>query len=387
MKTLKVFMGAFLVGAVIFAGCKKDEKKEATPDIKSTVPEVAATEGAYTVVWNAVDYSDCNGLVFAGNYNGWNTEVENLAAFEKIEGYTNWYKAVIVPTSEITQLEGKPCALAADGTFPSGWDHQWIGSEEKPCELVKGEATFEVEYETETKMIVPTIGGVVYVRSYQFKVNPCVDEPEYEIAFNLTLEQEVADTVKVYVVGDFVENSWSSENPFAYEMTRVDGKTFKIEGIKAKIGREYKYAANGSWDYEMVVAAPSEGDTCSAKSGNLKIADVTMNDVIYGFKNINASICPDEKPEPVEGVMYIKCEAEGWTWKQMAKAEDKEVYTFTTTLLEGFAQVGANINTAAVDDGSAWYPLETGDLVAGDKVLYTYDATVDPATLTIAKAE
>ena len=70
----------------------------------------------------------------------------------------------------------------------------------------------------------------------------------------------------------------------------------------------------------------------------------------------------------------------------MAKAEDKEVYTFTTTLLEGFAQVGANINTAAVDEGD-WYPLDAGDLAAGDKVLYTYDATADPATLTIAKAE
>ena len=71
----------------------------------------------------------------------------------------------------------------------------------------------------------------------------------------------------------------------------------------------------------------------------------------------------------------------------MTKAEDKEVYTFTTTLKDGFTNVGANINTAASNTGAAWYPLETGDLVAGDKVLYTYDATVDPATLTIAKAE
>ncbi len=381
MKTLKVFMGAFLVGAVIFAGCKKDENKEAnTPDIKSTVPEVAATEGAYTVVWNAVDYSDCNGLVFAGNYNGWSTEVEGMAKFEKIEGYTNWYKAVIVPTSEITKLEGKPCALASDGTFPSGWDHQWIGSEEKPCEVVKGEATFEVEYSTETKMIVPTIGGVVYVRSYQFKVDPCVEEQEYEIAFNLTLGQELADDVKVYVIGDFVENGWTLD---AYEMTRVNNTTFKIDGIKAKIGREYKYAANASWNHEMVVNAPSEGDTCSAKSAGLKIADVTMNDILFGFDSINALIC---KEEAVEGVMYIKCEAEGWTWKEMTKDAEKEIYTFSTTLQENVTNVGANINNIADDTDAQWFPLETGNLAAGDKVVYTYDATVETPTLVIAKA-
>lgn len=384
MKTLKYFMGAFLVGAVIFAGCKKDENKEAnTPDIKSTVPEVTATEGAYTVVWNAVDYSECNGLVFAGNYNGWNTDPANMVAFEKLEGYTNWYKAVITPTAEIEQLEGKPCALASDGTFPTSWDHQWIGSEEKPCELIKGEASFEVEYSTETKMIVPTIGGVVYVRSYQFKVDPCVEEPEYDITFNLTLGQAVGDAVKVYVVGDFVENSWTVD---AYEMTRTDDTHFTAT-VKAKIGREYKYAANGSWDYEMVVNAPEEGEECSAKSGNLTIADVTIDDVIYGFSGINATIC---KEEAKEGEMYIKCAANSWTWTLMTKDADKEVYTYQIALAD-VSNIGANINAIAGDDGSNWFALdgkadELG-LAAGDNVVYTYDATVDPATLTIAKAE
>ncbi len=381
MKTLKYFMGAFLVGAVIFAGCKKDENKEAdTPDIKSSVPEVAATEGAYTVVWNAVDYSECNGLVFAGNYNGWSTDTANMVAFEKLEGYTNWYKAVITPTAEIKQLEGKPCALASDSTFPASWAHQWIGSEEKPCELIKGEAFFEVEYDIETRMIVPTIGGVVYVRSYQFKVDPCVEEPEYDITFNLTLGQAVGDTVKVYVVGDFVENSWTVD---AYEMTRTDNTHFTAT-VKAKIGRDYKYAANGSYDYEMVVNAPKEGEECSAKSGNLTITDVTIDDVIYGFNGINATICTEK---PVEGIMYIKCEAEGWAWKQMTKDVEKDIYTFATTLKEGFTNVGADINAIADDNGKKWYPLEAGDLAAGDNVVYTYDATVDPATLTIAKAE
>ena len=118
----------------------------------------------------------------------------------------------------------------------------------------------------------------------------------------------------------------------------------------------------------------------------MKIADVTVNDEVYGFAGINATLC---KAEAVEGIMYIKCDAEGWTWKQMTKAEDKEVYTFETTLLESsLTNLGANINSVESDDNATWYLLEnTLGLLAGDKVIYTYDATVDPATLTVAKAQ
>ncbi len=389
MKNLK-FMAVAMATALVFVACNNNNENQGgnEPSIKSNVPEVAATEGAYTVVWNAVDYSECNGLVFAGNYNDWSTDPSNMAVFEKIDGYTNWYKAVITPAAEITQLEGKPCALAADGTFPSSWNYQWTGSEEHPCEVLKGEVSFIVEYSTETKMIVPQIGTVVYVRSYGFKEDPCVVNPVYDVTFNLTVQYALHDSVTVYVVGDFAEKSWTLD---AYPMERVDATHFKTT-VKSAIGKEYKYTAQaqwGSWDFEMVPAAPEEGKDCSEKlEGNLKVADVTVNDVVYGFAGINATIC---KAEAVAGVLYIKCDAEGWTWKQMTKAEDKEVYTFETTLLESSLKtIGANINTVADDNGASWFALEDVDkttFAAGDKVIYTYDATVDPATLTIAKAQ
>ena len=253
------------------------------------IPYVAPTAGAYTVVWNAVDYSECNGLVFAGNYNNYNiTDVAAMAKFEKIEGYTNWYKAVITPTATVDHLEGRPCALAADGSFPSDWKHQWIGSEEKPCEVVKGEVEFQVEYGTETKMTVKEIGTVVYVRSYQFKVDPCIVEPEYDITFNLTVDQAMGAEDKVYVVGDFVENGWTTD---AYEMTRKDDTHFTAT-IKAKIGREYKYVANGSWDYEML-EFPENGKNCSERSMNKRIDDVIVADYVYGFRQVNATWCGD----------------------------------------------------------------------------------------------
>ena len=91
MKNFK-FLAVALATVAMFTACEKTPVDN--PDIKSTVPEVAATEGAYTVVWNAVDYAECNDLVFAGNYNDYNiTDVAAMAKFEKIEGYTNWYKA------------------------------------------------------------------------------------------------------------------------------------------------------------------------------------------------------------------------------------------------------------------------------------------------------
>lgn len=386
MKNLK-FMAVAMATALVFVACNNNNENQGgnEPTIKSNVPEVAATEGAYTVVWNAVDYSDCNGLVFAGNYNDWSTDPASMAVFEKIDGYTNWYKAVITPATEITQLEGKPCALAADGTFPSSWNYQWIGSEEHPCEVLKGEVSFQVEYSTETKMIVPQIGTVVYVRSYGFKEDPCVENPVYDVTFNLTVQQALDDSVTVYVVGDFAEKSWTVD---AYPMERIDATHFKAT-VKSAIGKEYKYTTQAAWEYEMVPAAPEEGKDCSEKlEGNLKIADVTVNDEVYGFAGINATLC---KAEAVEGVMYIKCAAEEWTWKQMTKAEDKEVYTFETILLESsLTTIGANINTVAEDNGAAWFELKDVDkttFAAGDKVIYTYDATVDPATLTIAKAQ
>lgn len=257
--------------------------------IVSDIPQVAPTEGAYTIVWNAVDYSECNDLVFAGNYNNYNIEPANMATFEKIEGYTNWYKAVVVPTESIDQLEGKPCALALDGTFPASWDHQWISGEGHPCEIIRGDAGLQIEYETETLLTIKQTGSVVYVRSYLFKRDPCVVEPTYDVTFNLAVANAIPADMQVYVVGDFVENGWVVD---VYPMTRIDDTHFTAT-VKAKMYREYKYVANGSWDYDMM-DFPEGDKTCSELfDGNKTINRVTMNDYVYGFKNVNATLCED----------------------------------------------------------------------------------------------
>ena len=264
------------------------------------LPQVAPTQGKYTIVWNAVGYTECNDLVFAGNYNNYNiTNVAAMAKFEKIAGYTNWYKAVITPTETIKQLEGKPCALASDGTFPTQWDYQWIGTEEKPCEVIMGDVEFLEDYTDETRMIVKKIGSVVYVRSYSFKRDPCVVEPVYDVTFNLTTAQTMPADANIYVVGDFKENAWE---PDAYPMTRIDNTHFTAT-IKSKMGREYKYVVNGSWNYEMM-DFPEEGNTCSYVPANMTISSQTMTDYVYGFRNINATYCGDNGSDILDNFAF-----------------------------------------------------------------------------------
>ena len=114
MKNLKFFFAALVCATMTFVACEdpgKDPGKDpgqndttvVTPPT-SDMPEVAPVEGKIVVVFNAVDQAEvCNGLVFAGDYNGYNTNAADMAAFEPIEGYANWFKVEITPCTE----EGK----------------------------------------------------------------------------------------------------------------------------------------------------------------------------------------------------------------------------------------------------------------------------------------
>lgn len=257
---------------------------------KSDVPVVEATEGAVTVVWNAVGFVPCmeegNQLVFAGDYNGYNTDPAAMAKFEAIEGYEGWWKAVITPAdaSLTPVLAGKPCALYMDGTFPSSWDHQWLNVEAGACEVIDGDATLEVEYEVESKLIVNSNSSVVYVRSYGFKTDPCLEPEKYTVTLTASAPELPEGTI-VYAVGAF--NSWTTD---ATPMTLANGVwTATIENVV--MGAEYKYVANASWDYEELLEA-AEGAVCAeGLSGNRKINDVDVVDAIGNFKDITIMKC------------------------------------------------------------------------------------------------
>jgi hypothetical protein len=285
----KLFAVMMAAATIAMVGCKKDENT--TPDIKSDVPPVEATEGFFTVVWNAYEYSDCQPLYFAGNYNDYQVgNLEEMYQFEPIEGYENWY-VVRIPSDGLTDLQGKGCALNWKGEFDSHWANQWYGEGDKAVQIISGSAEWIPEYTTQQKLKVtdPTI--VTYVRSFGFMQDPCTEPVKNDVAFTLFVEQDVPAEAVVNIVGDFDdEHSWMDAD--FYEMTRAeDGHTFTIT-IKCANKTQYKYALNVAahleagetgWEEEMIVAAPAQDATCLPKNDNLEVIFDEMQDGIWGF--------------------------------------------------------------------------------------------------------
>ena len=264
-----------------------------TPE-KPEIPVVEATEGTVTVVWNAVGFVPCieNQLVFAGSYNGYNTNPDEMVKFQAIEGYEGWWKAVVTPADPAAEpaLEGKPCALYLDGTFPSSWDHQWLNVEAGACEILDGEAELQVEYEVESKLIVAKNSSVVYVRSYGFKTDPCLEPETYTVTLTASAPA-LPEGTTVYAVGAF--NGWATD---ATPMTLANGVwTATVENVV--MGAEYKYVANASWDNEELQATAEGANCAEGLSGNRKINDVEVVDAIGNFKGITAEKC---EPAPAE---------------------------------------------------------------------------------------
>lgn len=290
------------VATVALVGCKKDGGKDdptptptPTPTPSVDKPEVAPTEGAVTVVWNCLNADGTpwtpkieGQLVFAGDYNNYNTDPAELLKFEAIEGSAGWWKAVITPGEGLEGVQGKPCALYMDGTFPSSWDHQWIGIEGHPCEIVEGDATLEVEYDVESKLVVPAAGGVVYVRSYGFKADPNVEPETYTVTFTLSTI-ELAEGVTPYIAGAM--NGWSADaNPLA----KKDATTWTVTLDNVVMGAEYKYVVNGTWDNNELGGEDPEHPGYYLGAGNRKVNDIDMEDEVLVWKGINGDEYKEE---------------------------------------------------------------------------------------------
>ena len=278
MKNLKFFFAALVCATMTFVACEdpgKDPGKDpgqndttvVTPPT-SDMPEVAPVEGKIVVVFNAVDQAEvCNGLVFAGDYNGYNTNAADMAAFEPIEGYA---------------LIGKPCQLAADGSFPGSWDYQWhaklndAGEVDTEVEIIKGNAELQPDYNLEKKLAVFDGADVVYVRAYAWKKNPCVPVEKYTVSFEVTTKFAVADSLTVNVAGAM--NGWNASGSL---MTpNADRTVWTVSIDEVELGMEYKYTLVGAtgtyWE---------QGD-------NRKVDDREMYDEVEFFDSIN--------PKPAE---------------------------------------------------------------------------------------
>ena len=304
MKNLKFFFAALVCATMTFVACEDntgnggnggnggtegtDTTTTQNPDNKPEIPVVDPVEGKIVVVLNTVDQAEvCNGLVFAGDYNGYNTNAAEMAKFEAIEGYDNWYKVEITPCTEGKTegfaLIGKPCQLAADGSFPASWDYQWhaklneAGEVDTEVEIIKGNAELQPDYNLEKKLAVLDGADVVYVRAYAWKKNPCVPVEKYTVSFEVTTKFAVADSLTVNVAGAM--NGWNASGSL---MTPNADRTVWTVSIDAvELGMEYKYT---------LVA--ESGNTYWEQGDNRKVDDREMYDEVEFFDSIN--------PKPAE---------------------------------------------------------------------------------------
>ena len=252
-------------------------------------PNVSSQPGKIVLVLNCVNEAEvCNNIVFAGDYNGWNLQIENLAKFEPIPDYDGWFKVVLTPSEPDAGITGKPNQLASDGSFPSDWAHQWYAQMDgdivvNQCEILRGDAELQEEYNGEQALTMFASADVVYIRAYAWKKNPCIPTPTFTVTFNVTVPAGLEPDDVVYIVGNM--NDW---NQTETQMTK-SGNVWTIILDEIQEGIEYKYVLNGSWDFEELGAIGEEG--CAEGVMNRKVVDTTMNDVVLNFRGRTAVKC------------------------------------------------------------------------------------------------
>ncbi len=266
MKTLKVFMGALLVGAVIFAGCKKDEdKNSSTPDItpEEAMPEPdAPTDGSRLIVIQ-FNGTICEGsdIVLVGAYNEWKTDdPKSLIRFQKYteegkELADNWYYAVVPKEqNNVDSLDAKPVQLASDGSF--SWDYQT--GDKTSWTFVSGNAAITGGYNGEADLRWYDAACVAKSAGWKNNQYPCKVVVPEDYVVNVKCSAFVPK-----IIGDF--NSWAEH----VEMTLVEGSTYTYKLEQQPEGKGFKIT-NGGWDADEAILASdyNEESECYDKQGN-----------------------------------------------------------------------------------------------------------------------
>lgn len=233
MKKISMFMLALIATVSAFAAPDKTPTKADLADYY---------QAGQLCVCVYFEEQVCNDIVFAGSYNGWVTTVEDLAKFEKVDGFDGWYVVAVTDASE--DIQGKPVQLQSDGTF--AWDYQT--GDVDSWTLLAGTVTISAGYDGEADLKgYSTEEPVILISKYFKKHNsPCVEviKHDYTIILNAPF---CADAEGNYfapaIIGSF--NGWSegvamefNEETFVY--------TYKFND---KEGGEFKFKAFGDTDW------------------------------------------------------------------------------------------------------------------------------------------
>lgn len=282
MKSLKYFMGALCVGAMMFAMPACDSGNDPnggdpviTPEDSAPEPEAPAN-GDYLIVvkFNA---DICNDIVWAGTYNQWSTDPAAMSKFAALEGYEGWYYVQFADTNATVQ--GKPVQLKSDGSF--SWDYQ--SGDADAWTVESGEVLVEAGFAGEANLTYNSKVAVMKMAYWKNNGSPCVVVPTHDYTVNVTVPE---GSTAAYIVGDF--NSWafqemtatSTANVFSYTFNDAEGHAFKI-------------VPAASWDDEAVYADGYNADSqCYTKSGNIILGTETTVSITVANWLSKVTECP-----------------------------------------------------------------------------------------------
>ena len=192
----------------------------------------------------------CNDIVWAGTYNGWNTNIDQMLTFSHLVGFDNWY-AVEFPYAEETA--GVPVSLKLDGSF--SWDYicgpgnAWMYKGGKEAFI-----TNVLDDKIDAIRFYDGAGVYMYEMTYwnQHR-DPCVQLPVHTYTVNLYAPNACSD-MKPAVIGDF--NNWDIYSVSAMsELTDTNGKKYysysfndeELHSFKIVAAAEYEV----DWNTEM----------------------------------------------------------------------------------------------------------------------------------------
>ena len=180
----KVFLAFMAVATIALVGCKKNGGDEPTPTPTPTpvdpvveVPELDGTAGAITIAAYIPD-GICKEVFLEGAYQGW--DLATGTKFEPIEGYANWYQAVIAVADPegVTEYMGhcKMYLNDEEGNVPGDWSSQWNSSKVVIAEESASMAALVDDQGQQAMEFYPdAIGAVIYLTVGGWQSKPCVN--------------------------------------------------------------------------------------------------------------------------------------------------------------------------------------------------------------------
>ena len=251
----------------------------------------------------------CNTLVFAGSYNGWNTNPADMAKFAPLEGFEGWYYVAVTDASE--EIQGKPVQLKGDGSF--SWDYQTGDADS--WTVVAGTVTISGGYAGEADLkgystAEPVIMISAYFKNHQTPCGYVAEYKDYTIRLNAPFCAGADGTYyNPAIIGDF--NGWSEG-----VAGEIDEETFEYVFVLKQVEKTkaFKFRAleGQSWDNEILLPELDEEgkiklneDGTEKWSGNPNIILGDETTIVLDYAHGKYSLCVDEEAA-VEDVVVEK---------------------------------------------------------------------------------